>query len=118
MARTFQAFARARTERGLGQVWLHGKRLYACLLERRAIRRCGPDWTRLDRVRRGSWWRVWQLLRDELTPRITLAPCWDEAAWPQVLTALAERPRRRRLPTLSTIVVRWLQLPLVPQAQP
>lgn len=107
---------RARTGSVLGQVWLHGKLLYAGLLERRAGRRCGPDWTRLDGARRGSWWRVWQLVRDELAPLITLAQCWDEAAWPQVLTALAERPRRRRLQTLSTIVVRWLQTPLLPNA--
>jgi hypothetical protein len=107
---------RARAGSVLGPVWLHGKLLYAGLLERRAARRCGPDWTRLDAPRRGSWWRVWQLLRDEVAPLITLAQCWDEAAWPQALTALAERPRRRRLQTLSTIVVRWLQTPLVPQA--
>lgn len=104
---------RARMGSVLGQVWLHGKLLFAGLLERRAVRCCGVDWTRMDGVRRGSWWRVWQLLRDALTPLITLAQCWDWKVWPAALTALAERPRQRRLQSLSTIVVRWLQAPSV-----
>lgn len=105
---------RARMGSLLGQVWLHGKLLYACLLERRAGRCCGADWTRLDGARRGTWWRVWQLLRDEVMPLITLVQCWQVAAWPAALKALAERPRQRRLQALSTIVIRWLQTPPAP----
>ena len=102
---------RARAGSLLGQVWLHGKMLYACLIEQRAQRRCGPDWTRLDSERRGSWWRVWRLVRDELTPLITLSQCWDLRAWPAALTALAEPPRKRRLQRLPPSVVLWLQKP-------
>src|SRR5262249_48219705 len=83
---------RARAGSLLGQVWLHGKMLYACLIEQRAQRRCGPDWTRLDSERRGSWWRVWRLVRDELTPLITLSQWWDLRALPAAFTALAARP--------------------------
>ena len=102
---------RARGGSVLGQVWLHGKLLYACLIERRAGRRCGSAWTRLDGERAGSWWRVWRLIRDELTPLITLSQCWDVEAWPAALTALAERPRKRRLQRLPAAVVLWLQKP-------
>jgi hypothetical protein len=104
---------RARAGSVLGKVWLHGKLLYACLIERRAGRRCGPEWTRLDGERSGSWWRVWRLIRDELTPLMTLSQCWELEAWPAALTALAERPRKRRLQRLSSSVVLWLQKPPV-----
>ena len=105
---------RARIGSVLGNVWLHGKLLYALLIERRAGRRCGPQWTRLDGERDGSWWRVWRLIRDELTPLITLSQCWDMESWPAALTALAERPRKRRLQTLPSSVVLWLQKQPVP----
>ena len=104
---------RARAGSVLGNVWLQGKLLYACLIERRALRRCGPDWTsRLDGERRGTWWRVWKLLRQELTPLITLAQCWDLRAWPAALTAMAERKRKRKLQTLPLEVVVWLNQPV------
>lgn len=104
---------RARAGSVLGAVWLHGKLLYACLIEQRAGRRCGAEWTQLAGARAGSWWRVWRLIRDELTPLITLAQCWDIKAWPAALTALAERPRKRRLQRLPSAVVLWLQKPSV-----
>jgi DDE family transposase len=105
---------RARAGSVLGQVWLHGKMIYACLIERRAERRCGPTWTRLDSERCGSLWRVWRLIRDELTPVITLWQCLDLRAWPTALTALAEGRRKRRLQRLPPTVVRWLQKPPTP----
>jgi len=102
---------RARAASPLGKVWLCGKLIYACLIERRAHRRCGPDWTRLDKERRGTWWRVWKLIAQELVPLITLSGCWAESAWPAALTALAERKRKRRLQSLPAEVVVWLQRP-------
>ena len=102
---------RARHQSPLGQVWLSGKLIYACLIERRARTRCGSDWTHLDGERRGTWWRVWKMIQQELTPLITLSPGWDLSAWPAALTALAERKRKRRLQTLPAEVVIWLQRP-------
>jgi hypothetical protein len=102
---------RARAGSVLGQVWLHGKLLYACLLERRCRRCCGPEWARLDSQRRGTWWRVWKLIKQEIEPLITLQQCWNKAAWPAALDALAERKRKRRLQSLPEAVVIWLQQP-------
>jgi hypothetical protein len=82
--------------------------IYACLIERRAINRCGDDWTSLDGERRGTWWRIWKLIAQELTPLITLSQCWDLQAWPAALTALAERKRKRKLQALPLEVVVWL----------
>jgi len=99
---------RARANSPLGNVWLHGKLIYACLIERRAINRCGTDWTALDGERRGTWWRVWKMIEQELTPLITLSQCWDLSAWPAALNALAERKRKRKLQSLPAEVVIWL----------
>lgn len=99
---------RARAGSDLGPVWLQGKLVYACLIARRAERRCGADWTSLDGERRGTWWRVWKLIQEELTPLITLVQCWNWEAWP---AALAERKRKRKLQTLPLEVVIWLHQP-------
>jgi hypothetical protein len=100
---------RARADSPLGQVWLHGKLIYACLIERRSIERCGPDWAGLGAERQGTWWRVWKMIRQELTPLITLSQCWEEGAWVAALCALAERKRKRKLQSLPEEVVIWLR---------
>lgn len=102
---------RARAGSALGPVWLQGKLVYACLPARRAGRRCGADWSNLDGERRGTWWRVWKLVQEELRPLITLVQCWKSEAWPAALQALAERPRKRKLQNLPLEVVIWLYQP-------
>lgn len=91
---------RAKACSPLAEVWLHGKLLYALLLERRMRRKLGDSWGRLDQTRRVTWWRVWGLLKDEIAPMVTGALFWREEAWAACLNVLAERPRRRRLQQL------------------
>src|SRR5215475_13718013 len=91
---------RAKATSPLAEVWLHGKLLYALMLERRMRRQLGDSWGRLDRQRVGTWWRVWGMLKDEIAPRITGALCWKEDAWAACLKVLMERPRRRTLQQL------------------
>ena len=91
---------RAKATSPLAEVWLHGKLLYALMLERRMRRQLGDSWGRLDHERVGTWWRVWGMLKDELAPRITGALFWKEDAWAACLKVLAERPRRRKLQQL------------------
>ena len=91
---------RAKATSPLAEVWLHGKFLYALMLERRMRRQLGDSWGRLDHERMGTWWRVWGMLKDELAPRITGALFWKEDAWAACLKVLAERPRRRKLQQL------------------
>lgn len=105
---------RARAGSVLGKVWMLGKLIYAALVERRARRRCGPEWTRLDQERSGTWWRVWKMIQREIAPLITLEQCWVEESWPAALRVLAERRRKRRLQSLPAEVVIWLHRP--PQA--
>ena len=91
---------RAKACSPLAQVWLHGKLLYALLLERRMRRTLGDRWGRLDHERMGTWWRVWGMLKDTIAPLITGALFWPEEAWTTCLQVLAERPRRRKLQQL------------------
>ena len=91
---------RAKATSPLAEVWLHGKLLYALMLERRMRRQLGDSWGRLDHERMGTWWRVWGMLKDELAPMITGALFWKEDAWAACLKVLMERPRRRKLQQL------------------
>jgi len=93
---------RAKAQSLLAEVWLHGKLLYALLLERRMRRQLGDTWSRLDRERLATWWRVWGMLKDAIAPMITGALFWKEEAWEACLKVLAERPRRRKLQQLPS----------------
>ncbi len=61
---------RARKDSPLAEVYLHGKLLYAWIVEKRLCRRCGRDWNRLDQLRYATPWRIWTLLQRELTSAI------------------------------------------------
>lgn len=95
---------RARRNSPLAKLWLHGKLLYALLIERRAGNRVGSLlWTQLDTERRGTWWRVWKLVAAEVK-RVVLGK-WRNERWAESLEALAERPRKRKLQQLPDGVV-------------
>jgi hypothetical protein len=96
---------RAKANSPLAEVWLHGKLLYALMLERRMRRQLGDSWGRLDHERLGTWWRVWGMLKDEMAPMITGALFWKEEAWAACLQVLAERPRRRKLQQLPPAAI-------------
>ena len=96
---------RAKARSPLAAVWLHGKLLYALLLERRMRRRVGDHWSQLDHERVATGWRVWGMLQEELTPLITGSLFWKQEAWEVCLKVLAERPRRRKLQQLPPEVI-------------
>lgn len=91
---------RARKNGLLADLYLHGKLLYAWVVEKRLRRRCGEDWNRLDQPRRATPWRVWKSIQEELRPAISGVRDWDERRWPDAEKVLQERPRRRQLQTV------------------
>lgn len=91
---------RAKVGGPLASVWLHGKLLYALMLERRMRRKLGGSWSRLDGERSGTWWRLWGLLKDEIMPMVTGVYFWKKEAWKACLKVLTERSRRRKLQQL------------------
>lgn len=102
---------RAKARSPLAEVWLHGKLLYAMLVERRMRRTLGDRWGRLDRERQGTWWRVWGMLKEVIAPMITGALFWKDEAWPACLQVLTERPRRRKLQQLPPAAIALLYPP-------
>jgi hypothetical protein len=96
---------RAKAGSPLAPVWLHGKLLYALLLERRMRRTLGDHWGRLDQERVGTWWRVWGMLKEVIAPLITGALFWKEEAWEACLQVVAERPRQRKLQQLPPAAI-------------
>jgi hypothetical protein len=96
---------RARAGSTLAAVWLSAKLLYAVLIERRAQRKVGNQWMRLDGERSVTWWRVWKLIKNEVDECIVGVQGRQAVAWRACVEMLAERPRRRKLQRLPEEVV-------------
>ena len=91
---------RARKNSALADLYLHGKLLYAWVIEKRLRRRCGRDWNRLDQPRHATPWRLVKLVQRELTEAIQATSQWQWSRWSAVLQVMQERPRRRTLQTV------------------
>jgi hypothetical protein len=96
---------RAKDGSPLAEVWLLGKLLYALVVERRARRQCGEDWSRLDGERRGTLWRVWKRIQDEVGVHILGVEAWRAEGWEACVKVLMERSRRRKLQRLPDEVL-------------
>ncbi len=99
---------RAREGSALAPLYLHSKLLYAWIVERRARRRCGEAWMRLDGPRQATWWRVWKLIKQEVAIMISGVRQWNFQRWEQCLAVMQERPRQRKLQTLPDRVTRLI----------
>lgn len=109
---------RAKEGSPLAEGWLLGKLLYALVVERRARRRLGGDWSRLDGERRGTFWRGWKLIQDEVSVHILGVAAWREEGWGACVKVIMERPRRRKLQGLPDDVIdRYHDLPTSDQAE-
>ncbi len=110
--KTILRLGQIRAGRGskLAQVHLLAKMIYALLLETIAVERLGSQWTRMTTTtRRGTWFRVWQMLRDEFTESIIGTAGWRDGEWRLILKVLWERRRQRKLQRLSKPLLRWVQ---------
>ena len=91
---------RAKQGSPLAEVWLHGKLLYALVIDKPARRHVGDDWSRLERQRPATWWRVWKIIRREVAEWITGVLHWRQDHWQACFEVMQERPRRRQLQAL------------------
>jgi hypothetical protein len=91
---------RAKQGSQLADVWLHGKLLYALCIEKYARRYGGDDWSRLERQRPATWWRVWKIIRREVAEWIIGVLHWRQDQWQACFEVMQERPRRRKLQAL------------------
>ena len=86
---------RAKKNSALADLSLHGKPLYAWVVEKRLRRRGGRDGQRLDQPRGATPWRLVKLVQRELTEAIQAAGQWNLSRWSAALHVMQERPRRR-----------------------
>lgn len=100
---------RASKEGKLAQVWLWGKMLYAVMVEKAAMRRCGSEWTQMKEGRRATWWRVWRMVSMEIKQKVLDTTRWEGMDWQAILRAMSERGRKRKLQTLPEEVLKWMQ---------
>jgi len=99
---------RAKKGSELAGVWLHGKLLYALIIEKRARRDFGEAWTTLERQRTMTCWRVWKMLNIELTEVIAGTNFWRTENRADCLQVMQERPRRRKLQTFNDGLLKLL----------
>lgn len=108
------AKVRSRAGSPLTEVYLLGKLLFAVLLEGRAVRRLGQEWTQMSQERPATWWRVWKLMAKEMIAEVLETAVWGAWDWQSVLRGLAERKRQRKLQVIAAEVIEWLNTtPLV-----
>lgn len=103
---------RARAKSSLSFVWLHGKLLYAAILDQRVRERSPDNSNSIDQQRTTTHWRLWKMTQREVEPMITLSACWEKTAWSAAVISLNERKRKRQLQSLPEKVVRWLNHPI------
>jgi hypothetical protein len=101
---------RAKQGSPLAEVWLYGKLLYALVIDQRARRQVGEDWSRLERQRPATGWRLWTITRREVAGWITGVLHWRAENWPACFEVLQERPRRRQLQALPDGVNRLIEV--------
>jgi len=95
---------RSKVHTSLGDVWLHGKLVYAMMIDAQARRQYGTEWTQFDGERSGTWWRVWKMIRTQVAPLITGVSFWSPDERAACLQALTERRRKRKLQHLPVSV--------------
>jgi hypothetical protein len=99
---------RTRPKSVLGEVWVHGKLLYALVVEKILGRALGRDWRRMDKPREATPWRFLKMVRGQVDAWILEAHRWKPENWPAAFAVVKERPRRRQLQTLPAQVVRLI----------
>lgn len=95
---------RAKADGTLASLWVHGKLLYALLLERRCRQLGGDQWGYLDQPRQATWWRSWHLMIPWMVTVISGVTRWQKSQWPACIEVMTERRRRRKLQTLPAAV--------------
>lgn len=102
---------RIRAGRGsqLAQVHQLAKMIYALIVEKISVERLGREWSAMTTSRRGTWYRVWKMIHDELKEIIIGKSAGQELEWRLMLKVMLERRRRRKLQKVSGSLLKWLQ---------
>lgn len=99
---------RARKGSKLAELYLHGKLLYAAVLEKMTQNRFAHARRKLDKPRQLTDWRLWQTVADGLKAAIKACFPTDASFGDDHLKSLSERPRKRGLQGLPCNILALL----------
>jgi hypothetical protein len=97
---------RAKKDSLLAELYLHGKLLYAAVVDKLARRHFGMISRTLIDERTHTPWRLWTLLASQLNASLMMAMPIQAYYANDCIKALCERPRKRRLQSLPTPVTK------------
>lgn len=92
---------RARKASELAELYLHGKLLYAAVLEKMAQQRFGGAIQQMDQDREITPWRLWVAVHHEMQAAIVACFPANLAFMADCIKSLSERPRKRKLQRLT-----------------
>lgn len=99
---------RARKGSKLAELYLHGKLLYAAVLEKMTQNRFANAKRKLDNPRNLTDWRLWRTVADDLKAGIKACFPVDIRFEDDNLKSLSERPRKRNLQGLPCLILTLL----------
>jgi hypothetical protein len=100
---------RARKDSQLAELYLHGKLLYAAVIEKQINQRFAEAKRTLDVERQLTDWRLWRNLADDLKSALKACFPAQERFVTDTLKSLAERRRKRQLQGLPAPILTLLQ---------
>ena len=100
---------RAQAGSPLAEVYLLGKLLFGLLVENRALKRVGNQWTLMIAGRLATWWRIWKMIAAEIKEAVLDTHSWDGLDWREMLKVLGERRRKRKLQVIPEAIANWLK---------
>ena len=93
----------------LAELYLHGKLLYAAVLEKMTQSRFATARRKLDNPRQLTDWRLWRTVMDDLKAGIKACFPVDTRFVEDGIKSLSERPRKRTLQCLPSPILTLLQ---------
>src|SRR5262245_21528936 len=89
----------------LAEVYLYSKILYQLIVDHAMRTTFGAVWGSLDQDRRGTWWRLYKLVKARLDASLLAQRTWDIVRVRACFHILMERPHKRKLQGLPRRVV-------------
>jgi Transposase DDE domain len=100
---------RARKGSQLAELYLHGKLLFAAVIEKLSQNRFAAAHRTLDAPRKVTDWRLWQLVRDETIMALTACFPAQMRFVSDTIKSLRERPRKRQLQQVPPAILKLIR---------
>ncbi len=99
---------RARKDGQLAELYLHGKLLYAAVIEKLMRKRFADAPTSMDAARHLSHWRLCRTVAEEINSGIKACFVMESRFVQDCINSLTERPRKRKLQSLPETIIQLI----------